>query len=72
VARQIDPDSPLIYMQTDALINPANCRGPLVNISGEVVGVNTLILSQSGGNESNAPTTPRTTPNTDSQKIGRR
>jgi serine protease Do len=51
VGRQLESDDPMVYIQTDAPINPGSSGGPLVNAEGQVVGINTLILSQGGGNE---------------------
>jgi serine protease Do len=41
----------MVYVQTDAPINPGNSGGALVDTQGRLVGINTLILSQGGGNE---------------------
>jgi serine protease Do len=51
VGRQIKPDDSMIYVQTDAPINPGNSGGPLVDADARVMGINTFILSQSGGSE---------------------
>lgn len=50
-ARSISDDRPMVYVQTDASINPGNSGGALVSMSGLLVGLNTFILTQSGGNE---------------------
>ena len=51
IARESMSDAPMAFIQTDAPINPGNSGGALVNGEGELVGINTFILSQSGGSQ---------------------
>lgn len=50
-ARSLGQENSMVYLQTDASINPGNSGGALVSMNGLLAGLNTFILSQSGGNE---------------------
>jgi serine protease Do len=49
--RQLELDKPMVYIQTDAPINPGNSGGALIDRDGNLVGLNTFILTEGGGSE---------------------
>src|SRR6201986_2276173 len=51
IGRQPEIDRPMVYVQTDAPINPGNSGGPLVDRNGNLVGINTFIVTSGGGSE---------------------
>ena len=51
VARQLEKDNPMIFLQTDAAVNPGSSGGPIVNSRSEVVAVSSNILSRGGGSD---------------------
>jgi len=48
VARQMEPESPMVYVQSDALISSGSSGGPLVDLRGRIVGINTLVATRGG------------------------
>lgn len=61
VNRQIHPDDPRLWIQTDAAVNPGNSGGPLVDVRGHLLGINTITFSETGGNQGIALAIPALT-----------
>src|ERR1700753_1440253 len=51
LGRQPEVDRPMVYVQTDAPINPGTSGGPLIDRNGNLVGINTFIVTSGGGSE---------------------
>ena len=61
VNRQMEPDDPRIWIQTDAAVNPGNSGGPLVDVQGRLLGINTISYSETGGSQGIALAIPALT-----------